>query len=162
MRWCNVRAGNSAGCIAGARPSLVTQMKRICLQCERPGFNPCIGKTPWRREWPPTPVSILAWWIPWTEWPGGLQPMGLWRAGHDWATKSCPLYSWGSANVCIPSSIYWIRSLEYQMTCKVCKLGVLWGFLPHHVACGISVPQPGMEPNSWSAKSLALDHGGSP
>ena len=27
--------------------------------------------------------SILAWRIPWTEEPGGLQPVGLQKAGHD-------------------------------------------------------------------------------
>ena len=31
-----------------------------------------------------THSSILAWRIPWTEEPGGLQPMGLQRVGHDW------------------------------------------------------------------------------
>ena len=31
--------------------------------------------------------SILAWRIPWTEKPGGLQSMGLQRVGHDLATK---------------------------------------------------------------------------
>ena len=31
--------------------------------------------------------STLAWKIPWTEEPGGLQSMGLWRVGHDWATS---------------------------------------------------------------------------
>ena len=30
-----------------------------------------------------TPSSILAWRIPWTERPGGLQFMGLQRVGHD-------------------------------------------------------------------------------
>ena len=30
-----------------------------------------------------TNSSILAWRIPWTEKPGGLQSMGLQRAGHD-------------------------------------------------------------------------------
>ena len=29
--------------------------------------------------------SILAWRIPWTEKPGGLQSMGLQRVGHDWS-----------------------------------------------------------------------------
>ena len=29
---------------------------RICLQCKRPGFNPWVGKIPWRMEWQPTPV----------------------------------------------------------------------------------------------------------
>ena len=28
--------------------------------------------------------STLAWKIPWTEEPGGLQSMGLQRVGHDW------------------------------------------------------------------------------
>ena len=32
-----------------------------------------------------THSSILAWRIPWTEWPGGLQFMGLQREGHDWS-----------------------------------------------------------------------------
>ena len=30
-----------------------------------------------------TQFSILAWRIPWTEKPGGLQSMGLQRVGHD-------------------------------------------------------------------------------
>ena len=34
-----------------------------------------------------THSSILAWWIPWTEEPGGLQSTGLQRVGHDWATS---------------------------------------------------------------------------
>ena len=31
--------------------------------------------------------SILAWRIPWTEEPGGLQSVGLQRAGHDLASE---------------------------------------------------------------------------
>ena len=31
----------------------------------------------------PTHFSILAWRIPWTEKPGGLQFLGLQRVGHD-------------------------------------------------------------------------------
>ena len=30
--------------------------QRIRLQCGRPGFDPWVGKTPWRRERPPIPV----------------------------------------------------------------------------------------------------------
>ena len=33
-----------------------------------------------------THSSILAWRIPWTEEPGGLQSMGLQRIGYDWMT----------------------------------------------------------------------------
>ena len=25
---------------------------------KRPGFGPCVGKTPWRRAWQPTPVFL--------------------------------------------------------------------------------------------------------
>ena len=31
--------------------------------------------------------STLAWKIPWTEEPGGLQSMGLWRVGQNWVTS---------------------------------------------------------------------------
>ena len=34
-----------------------------------------------------THSSILAWIIPWTEEPGGLQPMELQRVRRDWGTK---------------------------------------------------------------------------
>ena len=45
------------------------------------------------REDPPemgmeTHLSILAWRIPWTEEPGGLQSMGLQRVLHDWVTNT--------------------------------------------------------------------------
>ena len=42
-------------------------------------------------------TSVLAWRIPWTEEPGGLQSMGSQRGGHDWATSllslSCKYYN---------------------------------------------------------------------
>ena len=34
-----------------------------------------------------THSSTLAWEIPWTEEPGGLQSMGSQRVGHDWSTE---------------------------------------------------------------------------
>ena len=33
-------------------------MQRICLQCRRPGFDPWVGKIPWRREWQHTPIFL--------------------------------------------------------------------------------------------------------
>ena len=35
-----------------------------------------------------THSSFLAWRIPWTEEPGGLQSMGSQRVGHDWVTNT--------------------------------------------------------------------------
>ena len=40
------------------------------------GFHSWVRKIPWSRQWQ-THSSILAWRIPWTEEPGGLQSMGL-------------------------------------------------------------------------------------
>ena len=40
------------------------------------GFDPWVGKIPWRKEMA-THSSILAWKIPWTEELGGLRSMGL-------------------------------------------------------------------------------------
>ena len=31
---------------------------RICLQCERPRFDPWVRKIPWRRKWQSTPVFL--------------------------------------------------------------------------------------------------------
>ena len=32
--------------------------KSVCLQPGRPGFDPWVGKIPWRRKWQPTPVLL--------------------------------------------------------------------------------------------------------
>ena len=45
------------------------------------GVNPGLGRSPGGGNG--NPLSILAWRIPWTEEPGGLQFMGLQRVGHD-------------------------------------------------------------------------------
>ena len=37
---------------------LTGQTVKNCLQCERLGFNPWVGKIPWRRTWQPTPVFL--------------------------------------------------------------------------------------------------------
>ena len=47
------------------------------MQVQSPG-----GEDPLEKEMA-THSSILAWRIPWTEEPGGLQSMGLQRVGHD-------------------------------------------------------------------------------
>ena len=38
-----------------------------------------------KRAWQPTPISILAWRIPWTGEPGGLRSTGLQWVSHDWS-----------------------------------------------------------------------------
>ena len=40
------------------RASWWLRRHRICLQCRRPRFSPWVKKTPWRRDWLPTPVFL--------------------------------------------------------------------------------------------------------
>ena len=40
-----------------------------------------------------THSSILAWRIPWTEEPGGLQPVWLQRVEQDWATNTFTFFT---------------------------------------------------------------------
>jgi len=36
--------------------------KEFACQCRRGGFNPWVGKIPWRRKWQPSPSPVF--------WPG--------------------------------------------------------------------------------------------
>ena len=65
----------------------VAQMVESHLQCRRSSFNPWVRKIPLEEEME-THSSILAWKIPWTEEPGGLQSMGSQRVGNDWMTNT--------------------------------------------------------------------------
>ena len=51
-----------------------------------PGSIPGSGRCPGQEN--VYPSSILAWRIPWTEEPGGLQSMGSQRVGHNQATNT--------------------------------------------------------------------------
>ena len=55
---------------------------RICLQCRRWQVQYLCREDPLEEEMA-THSSILAWRIPWTEEPDGLQYMGLQRVRHD-------------------------------------------------------------------------------
>ena len=54
--------------------------KESC-QCRRYKFHPLVARS--LEKGMATHSSILAWEIPWTEEPGGLQPMGSQRVGHN-------------------------------------------------------------------------------
>ena len=59
--------------------------KAFACNAGDPGLIPGLGR-PLEKEMA-THSSLLAWRIPWTEEPGGLQSTGLQRVGHDWATS---------------------------------------------------------------------------
>ena len=63
-------------------PLLAQMVKKSACNAGGAGFDPWVGKIPWRRAWQPMAV-FLPGESPWTEEPGGLQSMGLQRVGHD-------------------------------------------------------------------------------
>ena len=94
---------------------------KICLQCRRPGFDPWVGKTPWRRERLPSPVF----------WPGefhGLySPWG--RKESDTAGRlslalvvvSVLVCSWNAFGS-VPSSLVFWKSLG-RINVFLCMFG---------------------------------------
>ena len=65
--------------------SLVAQMVK-CLPTMQESRVQSLGWEDLLEKEMATHSSILAWKIPMTEEPGRLQPMGLQRVGHNWAT----------------------------------------------------------------------------
>ena len=72
--------------------SQVAQWKRICLPKQETQIQSLVLEDPLEKEMA-TYSSILAWEIPWTEEPGGLQSTGSQRVGHDLATKTTMMFS---------------------------------------------------------------------
>ena len=65
-----------------SRTSLVTQMvKRLPIMWET--WVQSLGQEDPLEQEMATQSSTLAWEIPWMEEPGGLQPMGSQKVGHD-------------------------------------------------------------------------------
>ena len=80
-----------------------------------------------------THSSILAWRIPWTEEPGGLQSMGSQRVGHSWASEHMHSRhmeydinrknSWINSpkvNASRSRKEFWAASLELALNDKMC------------------------------------------
>ena len=75
-----IKEDGSSFCFNGA--SLVTQMVKSLPAMRETQVQSLGREDPLKKEMA-TCCSILAWEIPWTEEPGGLQSMGLQRVGHD-------------------------------------------------------------------------------
>ena len=69
-------------CLLLGRTSLVAQMVNICLQCERPGFDPWVGRFPGEGNGNPLQYSCLENPMDRGAW-GRLLSMGSQRVGHD-------------------------------------------------------------------------------
>ena len=79
-----------------------------------------------------THSSILAWRIPWTEEPGGLQSMGSQRVGHDWSNLAHTfIISVCMYLLCIYVWIY-LLSIYLSIIC-VCKYVCIHIFIIYRV-----------------------------
>ena len=57
-------------------------------QCGRPRFDPWVGKIPWRRKWPPTPVFLLGSSLGQRSLVGYIQSIGSLRVRHGSVTNT--------------------------------------------------------------------------
>ena len=79
---------------------------------------PSLGQEDPLEEGMATHSSILAWRIPWTEEPGGLQSMGSHRVGHDWMTfTSLHLIALVSSSVQSLSHV-WLFGTPWMAACQ--------------------------------------------
>ena len=128
---------------------------------------------------PGTHSSILAWKISWTEEPGRLQSMGLWRDRHDWAAEHAYSITFTSIYFILPFACLSSADLCHTFFCGLITffflqkyfclfIGLCWVFV---VAQGILSwgmwdlgPWPGMNPGPlhWECGVLATGPPGSP
>ena len=104
--------------------SLVTQMVKNLLAMWETWVR-SLGQEDLLEKGKETHASILAWRIPWTEEPGGLQSTGAQRVGHDWLHFLLSS-SWGQ---------HWSQSHTSRI--QICTLSshqlraTSWGFSEH-------------------------------
>ena len=108
--------------------SLVAQIvKSVCLQCGRSGFDPWVGKIPWRRKWQPTPVLL----------PG---------KSHVW--RSLVGYSpWGCKELDKIEQLHFHFSLDWGFPCGSAGKKI-------HLQCGRPGFNPWFGNNTWRREKL--------
>ena len=98
--------------------SLMAQWVKTCLQCRRHrkhGFDPCVGKIPWRRAWQHT-LNFLREKSYGQRSLTGYSPWGGKRVRHDIATKQnwpLPTLLWFSR------SVVWLFTIPWTAACQV-------------------------------------------
>ena len=103
----------------GVGASQVAQWWRIHLPMQESQVLSLGREDPLEKEMS-THSSILAWEIPWTEEPGGLQSMGLQKVRHDWAHTH-------QSSECI--HIHWVKDAHRNILRKIGSnviFSILW------------------------------------
>ena len=94
-----------------------SEVKASACNAGDPGSIPGLGRSP--GEGNGNHSSILAWRIPWTAEPGGLQSMGSQRVGHDWATSL-------SFNISCKASEVVMNSHSFCLPGEMCISPNIW------------------------------------
>ena len=92
--------------------------EEYAYQCRSPGFNPWVGRIPWRREWQPTPLFLAGK----SCGQRGLVGYSLWglkELNTIWATNTHP------------------RRPPYPLSVQRNGLDFLWGFLLTNKPCSL-------------------------
>ena len=84
-----------------------------------------------------THSSIVAWRIPWTEEPGGLQSMGLQRLRHDWVTSLILIPALSPSFLTSSQPLKF--SLSFTSSRKFSQIPFSWTYLPLSVLLSLSV-----------------------
>ena len=102
-------------------------------------YYPSLRKISWRRKWQPN-SHILAWEIPWTEEPGGLQSKGLQRVRHDRALTHT--HTTLAVGKCLCPSPKWRQTAAYSYSASLFKDSTI---------CSVSNDITGFSQNSHMA-----------
>ena len=123
----------------------VAQWWRIRLPVQETWFLSLGQEDPLEEEMP-THSSILAWEIPWTEEPEGLQSVELQRVGHDWASEREHRTCAGWRTMCV----------SLQIVALLLLLRSLWPPLPSPSVQQIpDFSRPGVKrPERWGSDNF--------
>ena len=87
--WFGNKDLASDGGNGGGLPRWLSRKESACNAGATGDVGSILGREDPLEEGMATHSSILAWRIPWTEEPGGLQSMGSQRVGHDLSDLAC-------------------------------------------------------------------------
>ena len=124
----------------GSRGSLVAQMLKNPPTMQETWVR-SLGQRDPLEEGKETHSSILAWRIPWTEEPGGIQSMGLQTVRHDWVTNhstQAPTgVSWCPPSPCVCE---WVCVCKCTCECVVCVCVSEWEIWNSPGCCRCHLP----------------------
>ena len=118
-KWDEYRTGGKCGVLEDLKPAWASQVTQaVKTPPANAGDLRDVGSIPESVRSPEEGMeahsSILAWRIPWTEKPGGLQSMGSQRVGHDWSSLADMQTSLGWSQKASWKTDTWDESQGYE------------------------------------------------